>query len=188
MEFNLQTRSDLVKAVAGIGLKGNWAEIGVQRGMFSRELLASGPRRLYMVDAWRQFPIEGYRDVANVPAYRQLECFAEAFNVVYAAGDRAVMLRDLSVNAAGIFADGFFDFVFIDANHTYEGVKADLNAWYPKVKTGGVFSGHDYMNSEFNGDAEFGVKRAVDEFMSAQGISTFGVTKEPWPTWFMVKP
>jgi hypothetical protein len=42
------------------------------------------------------------------------------------------------------YPDKSIDFIFIDGDHTYDGVKKDLAAWYPKMKIGGVFAGHDY--------------------------------------------
>lgn len=49
-----------------------------------------------------------------------------------------------SVQAAELVDDGWADFVFIDAAHSYEAVKADLEAWERKVKPGGWFGGHDF--------------------------------------------
>lgn len=67
-----------------------------------------------------------------------------------------------SVAAAAQFADGSLDFVMIDASHDYPSVMADIAAWLPKVKAGGVFAGHDYD------DAFMGVIHAVeDSFGSA---------------------
>jgi hypothetical protein len=54
--------------------------------------------------------------------------------------------------------DGSVDLVFIDADHSYEGVKADIEAWLPKVKVGGWIGGHDYKSPRFPG-----VERAVHE-------------------------
>ena len=62
-----------------------------------------------------------------------------------------------STEAAKLYADGSLDFVFIDAAHEYESVKEDIEAWYPKVKKGGIFSGHDYPSWTQ-------VVRAVEEF------------------------
>jgi hypothetical protein len=59
------------------------------------------------------------------------------------------------------------DFVFIDADHGYEGCLRDLRAWYPKVKPGGIFSGHDYENTSY---PKFGVTQAVKEFAAEKGL------------------
>ena len=52
--------------------------------------------------------------------------------------------RMTSVEAAATYDDASLDFVFIDADHSYEAVKEDIIAWWPKVKPGGIISGHDY--------------------------------------------
>jgi len=66
-----------------------------------------------------------------------------------------------STEAATMFADASLDFVFIDGSHTYEDVRDDIKAWYPKVKEGGYIGGHDY-DMRFNGI--FTIKKAVDEY------------------------
>lgn len=58
---------------------------------------------------------------------------------------------------ASKYADGSLDFVFIDADHVYECIRKDIDAWLPKVRRGGIIAGHDFCN-EFNG-----VIRAVTE-------------------------
>ena len=50
------------------------------------------------------------------------------------------------VEAAKKVADGSLDFVYIDARRDYDSVKEDLNAWFRKVKPGGIFAGHDYVD------------------------------------------
>ena len=47
---------------------------------------------------------------------------------------------------------------FIDGDHSYEGCKADIEAWLPKLREGGVMAGHDYEHPQFPG-----VKKSVDE-------------------------
>lgn len=54
------------------------------------------------------------------------------------------VLRMTSIQAAKIFPDGYFDLVYIDADHTYESVTQDNTVWLPKVREGGVICGHDY--------------------------------------------
>lgn len=62
--------------------------------------------------------------------------------------------------AVNKYADKSIDFLFIDGEHTYAGVKADILKWLPKVKKGGIISGHDYGSKSFPG-----VKKAVDALL-----------------------
>lgn len=67
-------------------------------------------------------------------------------------------LRETSTDGARFFADNSIDLVFIDADHSEECVTADIKAWWPKVKWGGILAGHDYENGD-----DPGVKAAVDK-------------------------
>ena len=71
--------------------------------------------------------------------------------------DKFRLIIDQSWDAANYFPDKSLDFVFIDACHEYESVKKDILAWMPKIKEGGILSGHDY------GQGFPGVKQSVDE-------------------------
>lgn len=70
-----------------------------------------------------------------------------------------------SVDASKKYEDNSIDFVFIDANHKYIHVKNDIEAWFPKVKIGGVMAGHDYKNGWTD------VDKAVDEFFKDKKIT-----------------
>ena len=68
--------------------------------------------------------------------------------------------------------------IFIDAAHDYESVKADLNNFYPKLKSSGIFAGHDY------GEKSCGVGRAVDEFVKENNLKLDVITA----SWILTKP
>jgi len=70
------------------------------------------------------------------------------------------VLKLTSLQASGLFPNKYFDLVFIDADHRYEAVQDDINAWLPLVKKGGFLTGHDYGHKSFPG-----VKKAVDEML-----------------------
>lgn len=78
------------------------------------------------------------------------------------------------------------DFVYIDGDHSYEACLADLEAYFPKVKRSGILSGHDYLNGSLP-QGEFGVKRAVGEFVRRSRHQAFFVSCEEWPSWLMIK-
>lgn len=85
------------------------------------------------------------------------EAYFQNVQRIQADRPNAKFLRMHTVEAASKFEDKSVDFIFIDAGHSYECVKADIEAWLPKMKPGGVMTGHDYC-SMFPG-----VKKATTE-------------------------
>jgi predicted O-methyltransferase YrrM len=85
------------------------------------------------------------------------------------------VIKDTSVNAKDSFVNNSLDFIMIDAGHTYDDVKSDINAWYYKVKPGGIISGDDYIPM-FQG-----VIDAVDEYF-------YGQIKRTETGWFRKRP
>lgn len=134
------TRTDLGRWFAEWGFT-RGAEIGVWRGDYSQELLSLNPRlHLYGVDPWRVHA--AYRD--HTRQYKLDNSYEMAKAAVAPYGDRCTLIRDFSVSGAKVIPNGSLDFVYIDGNHRYECVVEDLAAWIPKVRVGGIISGHDY--------------------------------------------
>jgi predicted O-methyltransferase YrrM len=116
-------------------------EVGAYRGDTSAHVhkYCPGVDRIYAVDIRKPEP---ERDrIANLE------------RVTFLLGDSAAR--------AGDFADASIDLVFVDADHAEASVRKDLEAWAPKVKPGGVISGHDYASRRHPG-----VKPAVDRFFA----------------------
>ena len=90
--------------------------------------------------------------------------------------------------------DGFFDFVFIDANHSYEAVREDVAAWAPKVRSGGIVSGHDYYPGKSY--KQCGVIQAVDEYVAAHHHKLYTtpydgnnpIKDDRQPCWYFIQP
>lgn len=55
-----------------------------------------------------------------------------------------------SLNASCRFADGHFDFVFLDSSHLYQQTRAEIRLWYRKIKEEGILAGHDFNDKEVN--------------------------------------
>lgn len=135
------------------------AEIGVWEGENSNHLLTHFPNLyLYLID---NYPIDGgwaAYESKDIP----LKAKQKAEKVLNAHKQRITWLFLDSGEAAKHIPDGSLDFVFIDGKHTYDFVKADIKNYLPKVRKGGLVSGHDYA-------AKFpGVVQAVDEAFNKQ--------------------
>lgn len=136
----------LTESLGGPPVRG--AEVGVWQGDNSAGLLRAFPDlRLWMIDAWRADGwAEGFAD--NRLGKKSQDDFEAA--MCKAAEDtafaqrRRFLVREWSTDAAARFPAADFDFVFLDGDHTYAGVSADIAAWLPKVRPGGVLCGHDY--------------------------------------------
>jgi hypothetical protein len=151
-------------------------EVGVREGNYSRALLSNHQdMHLYCVDVWGKFQ-DGkktrYLDSGENKKFGdakagmlQLRDVAEKLSKF---GGRVNILQLPSTEAAKVFDKDSLDFVYIDADHTYQGVKEDIQSWWPLVKEGGILCGHDYG---YNKDhTNFGVKEAVDEFVTKEGL------------------
>lgn len=150
------------------------AELGVFEGTLSYALLKRLPNlHLYMVDRWSAYNPEEIERTPNskMPTRPQSYFNAaheSALSVAHKYEGRGHIIRTSTFDAIWEVPDGL-DFVFVDADHSYEGCKADILAWKPKVKRGGWILGHDYGSDKRHPD----VRRAVDEiFGSAVEVDT----------------
>ncbi len=152
-----------------LGHKAIVAELGVDRGEFSDQLLELvNPRVLHLVDTW------------NSPRYHSglLRTVEERFARQIATG-QVVIHHALSTDACARFEDGALDFVYIDTDHTYRGTHQELRAYAPKIRSGGIIAGHDYCVGDWAGAYRYGVIEAVHEFCVEQGWELIFITAEP---------
>lgn len=132
-------------------------EVGVMLGNHAATLLARNPGRLHLVDTW-SFERGATRMAPGMSGEDAFLAVRERF-----AGDERVRIhRRRSVDAAAQFAEQSLDFVYIDANHAFHEVVRDLAAWFPRVRIGGILSGHDYLLA--GSDRTYAVHLAVDRF------------------------
>ena len=157
-------------------------EIGVWGGLTSKIILCSFPGLfLYMIDPWKS---EGtLRSLNRFRSQKRMDdVMGEAIKTTKFAQNRRQIIRKTSLSALDDFDDLFFDFVFVDGDHTYEGVKDDMR-WWSKVKNGGIFFGHDY-DGRHEKRKTWGVKKSVDEFAEENGLT---VNLHPHLLWSIFK-
>jgi len=149
-------RWDIIISLAKENSCRKLAEVGVQEGENARRILLQSPtfnlEHLFLIDPYIYLPFFSWVFINRYPAS---------------------FLKMTSVEAAKMFKDNALDLIFIDADHKYESVKEDIIAWLPKVRKGGILSGHDYDGED---NMHPGVKQAVDEIFGKK-VNSVPVTR-----------
>jgi predicted O-methyltransferase YrrM len=143
-------------------------EIGVNQGTTTKFLLKKLPKieRYYTVDPWKTYKMyDGKPFAGTVKGKKSWDQVLNIFlrNTIPYSRKIAIM-RMFSTDAVKFFDDEYFDWVYIDANHKYKYIKENLHLWTPKVKVGGLITGHDYENKKEKRRG-WGITKAVNEFV-----------------------
>jgi len=144
-------------------------EIGVLNGHNAYSILFHlAIKCLYLVDPYIQYGIFPNPKKNSNNAHRLLKQFkTDSYHFICKKSEDAI--DDVPNN---------LDFVYIDGDHSYEFIKKDIDLYYPKMKKGGVFGGHNF-------EVQFSdVSRAVLEFIDKTGLELYG-DKTDW--WTVVK-
>lgn len=112
-------------------------------------------------------------DMVGVDLGRRADRRERLLEIADNASAPCLLILQPSTAAAALVQDGWADFVFIDAGHSYGAVTADIAAWRPKVRHGGWLGGHDYH------PAHPGVMRAVDEAIGIVETLPYAVWARP---------
>jgi hypothetical protein len=156
------------------------AEVGVWKGDFSRQIWSiSNPNLLVLVDSWNfDEKVRGCApQVIGEEPLNQI-FFDQAKKDTYDKFQNIQNVHILDLNsfeASHNYEDNFFDYIYIDAEHTYEAVTKDLEVWYPKLKKNGILFGDDYYWREE--DATLSLHRAYQEFIKKNKIKKWCVFK-----------
>ena len=144
-------------------------EIGTGEGSNAESILRTlNMKLLYLID-----PYETYIDDGQViNTYNNM--FPLTKERLSKFGDKTKFLLKKS-DVAILDIPDELDFVYIDGDHSYNVVKEDIVLYYPKVRKGGIFGGHDYPM--------FGVQKAVNELVKEKGLRLH--IKEP--DWWVEK-
>ena len=185
----------------------------MQSGFFSDSFLytATTIKRYIPVDTWSYR--SNYSDAANVDNSRQEALYQQMLSRLgpYRGRVDLQVMRMFTTDAALKVPDNSLDFIYVDARHDYCGVIEDIEAWWPKLKTGGIMAGDDYFtaaeqlhqkNSIYDPNDDWAicsdgtkhpgaVKGAVRHFATRHGFPVYSTWKHGmkesekkfWPQW-----
>jgi SAM-dependent methyltransferase len=185
-ELRLNARAGFGALLNRLRLLGEGVEIGVAAGDYSKTILDVWEgQRLHLVDAWRHLP--GYQDVCNLSDDEHQKLLRMVPDKLAAHEGRYEIHAKLASEAVSDFDDSTLDFVYLDADNSYEGVLEMLRAWHRKLRPGGVLAGHDFVDGDLP-QGKFGVRRAVRQFELEKGLRAAVTAERDWPSWYFIKP
>lgn len=149
-------------------------EIGVASGWTMNHFLQNLPNlQLTGID-----PYIGYMDGNIKIAQEMLDAqYLAAQDNISDFAPRGKILRGYSQDFVNSFEDKSLDYIFIDGDHSYEGALRDCELFFPKIKSNGIFAGHDWSFD--------GVQKAVNEFKDKNGSPNIRMIKED--VWYWIK-
>lgn len=156
------------------------AEIGVFSGDFSKVIYETvKPSKFYLVDLFTGHASSGDKNGENNRKISLDASFKELSNY-FNKKDSVELYKGKSTNFLNSLPDYHLDFIYIDGDHSYQGVSEDLMLSKIKVKPGGIISGHDYC-PRFPG-----VMKALDDFVNKFNLSTKFTVKDKIPSFFLI--
>ena len=181
----LYSRNDLGDFLNRHGLLDEGVEVGVADATYSSQIMNQWEGScLHLVDLWDVDPRN--RDCSQVSTELQETRHREAKNRMNRFGDRICFHKTDSILAAQNFSDESLDFVYLDADHSLSSVQEELRVWFPKIRPGGLFAGHDFLDGATD-ECEFGVKSAVEAWEAQSGYCVASTAESNFATWYVFK-
>lgn len=153
--MQIHTRPELGKLLTHFNLPKIAVEVGVAEGRFTEEMLKWGLDELILIDAWQHLEQFGDGRMPQEWHDNNLQQVRERIAKAYIS---VRVLKGLSSEMVKLIPDNSIGLVYLDGDHSYNGALADLKAFLPKLVTGGIMAGHDYLSPDY------GVEKAVNEF------------------------
>lgn len=156
-------RGQLVELMKELELPLTAVECGVAEGRFSRELIDGGIELLYLIDIWERIPfIDGCASFNDEWHNDNYETVKNSFKDEIAKGV-VVPLKGFTYKMAKFIPDNSLGLCYVDGDHSYKGVRTDIDYFLPKLVTGGIMAFHDFKGG-------YGVEAAVWDYTKGDGI------------------
>lgn len=144
------------------------AELGVNKGEFSQMILEiNQPAKFHLIDLWasQRYHLGLKKGVEEKFSKEIQKGFVEIH-------------QGMSTDLANQFPENYFDWIYIDTDHTYQTTKSELLLYKDKMKPGGIIAGHDFVKGNMISQLRYGVKEAVYEFCYNENWEIIYLTME----------
>lgn len=155
--MKINSRVQLVELMKHFNLPLIAVEVGTAEGRLSRNFLEWGIEKLYLIDIWEKVPF--IKGCASFEQDWHNSNYESVLKVKSDFPDRdVILLKGFSYIMADEIPNESVGLVYIDGDHTYEGARADIDSYWPKLVNGGIMAFHDAANPTY------GVRDAIFDF------------------------
>lgn len=144
------------------------AELGVDKGDFSVAILQiANPGKLHLIDSW------------DTIRYGEDKALSVRKRFASEIENKTLSIhRGFSTERVSDFPDDYFDWIYIDTDHSYKTTCEELKLYAPKIKNGGIIAGHDFIKGNWLSGLRYGVMEAVYEFCIQENWEIIYLTME----------
>jgi len=163
-------------------------ELGVYDGDNFELMIAHNPEVAIAVDSWIDDHMTWGTFSRNDVGHTQEELDSQYSKFKYKVADKTFVkiFRGYTFDAVKNFPEEYFDLIYIDADHSFEGCIRDIKDWYPKVKKGGFLTGDDFRDAfASRTKVKFGVIEAVKLFCKDNKLTYWELPRHGWA---IIKP
>jgi len=173
----IQTRTDLISTFPKNSIM---AEIGVFQGSFSKVInTLLTPKELHLIDVFKGTICSGDKDGNNL-IWANLDHEFNVLKIFFKDMKSVKLHKGKSEEILKTFSNDYFDVIYIDGDHSYEGAMNDLKLAKEKIKIGGIISGHDYTSKVP------GVFNAVNDFIAQNNLKIDFITLDKFPSFGII--
>ena len=158
------------------------AEIGVWKGYFARRMADRNPAELHLIDIWKH--IDAGTGNWHDQVTKNPEGNMESARVLTEHARDVRFHQGESLRVVQTMPDNYFDMIYVDGNHYYNGCLGDITEWWKKLKPGGWMTGHDWNCRA----TDHGPRRAVKRFLKTHNLTLELLTGDLPMSWGFRKP
>jgi len=183
----IKTRTEIPLFLTMHNLNRRIFEIGVRFGYNAEQLLSCNPEILVLVDHYRNTGIAEQQDT-DLKQDELDKIYTDTYKR-FLFEDCVKIYRGLSKTASTAFPSLWFDYGYVDDDHSEKGCFESMCNWWSKIRQGGIMAGHDYIVKKAKAGTTFGVVSAVQKFMELKNIpqECFHCTEYEHQSWFIYK-